>query len=219
MTEAIKEKLGNEWNILFLNAVCGNVNHINVNDPNQRSGYEESRKIGRRLAESALEAKKVAKTITIQHLASKTKTVQSPIREVAKEDLEWAKQQMEQDPEQAAKRRFNERTPARIIQLANMKGSAHPAEIIAMRLGPIAIVGLPAEVFVEVGQDIKTHSLFEPTLTIGLTGGSMKYLPHPRGYDEGGYEATYGSAHYSPETPILWSDTANELLLNLYNIE
>lgn len=70
-------------------------------------------------------------------------------------------------------------------------------------------------VFVEVARDIRRHSLLEPTLVIGLTGGSMGYLPHPRGYDEGGYEATFASARYDPRTSLLWSDAATLLLNHL----
>ena len=94
-------------------------------------------------------------------------------------------------------------------------GAPRPAEFIVLRLGPVGIVGLPAEVFVEVGRDIKAHSVLDPTLVIGLTGGAMGYLPHPRGYQEGGYEATYASARYDPQTPILWSDTAARLVREL----
>ncbi len=217
MTEAIQEKLGEDWNALFLNACSGNVNHIDVNNPDQRSSYEESRKIGRTLAQTALKAFQNTKPVTIGTIGALCETVQCPIRKVKTEDYEWAKEQMKADPEEAKKRKFNERTPIRIIRLAETKEPSHPAEIMAVHLGPIAIVGLPAEVFVEIGEDIKTHSLFDTTLTIGLTGGSMGYLPHPRGYDEGGYEATYGSARYAPETGILWSDAANRLLLELHS--
>jgi hypothetical protein len=61
----------------------------------------------------------------------------------------------------------------------------------------------------------------DSTWVIGLTGGSMGYVPHPRGYQEGGYEATYSSAPLSPETPILWCDVAVKMLndLKLSNAE
>jgi hypothetical protein len=43
----------------------------------------------------------------------------------------------------------------------------------------------------------------------------MGYVPHPRGYQEGGYEATYSSAYLAPETPILWCDAAIKMLKDL----
>ncbi|MBD3268046.1 hypothetical protein GF373_15375 [bacterium] len=119
---------------------------------------------------------------------------------------------MDNDAKQASKRRFNEYTPSRILALAEKQGKAEPAEIIALRLGEVGIAGLPAEVFVEIGRDIQTHSLLSPTLAIGLTGGSMGYMPHRRGYHESGYESTYGSARYAEETPLKWAMEASRLL-------
>lgn len=215
LTVAIQEKLGADWNVVYLNATCGNVNHINVQDPNQRSDYEGSREIGRKLAEAALAAHESAKPITIDRLAARTETVPSPARGIPAEVYQWAKLRMQTDPEEAAKRRFNERSASRIVELAEMERAPAPAEIMVIGLGPVAITGLPAEVFVEVARDIKVHSQFNATMVIGLTGGSMGYVPHPRGYQEGGYEATYSSARYSPDTPELWRDAALRMLLAL----
>ncbi len=212
LTQAVKESLGEEWNVIYLNACCGNVNHINVNDPGQRSGYEESRRIGRTLAQVALAAYKNARPIAIDRLASRTAIVDSPARPVPQELFQWAQQQMKENEEQATKRQFNEETPAKIVERAEAQNNPIPAEIIAMRIGPVGIVGLPVEAFQEVGADIKTHSLLDPTLVIGITGGYMGYLPHPRGYDEGGYEATFGSARFAQETSVLWSDAVAQLI-------
>lgn len=212
LTQAVKESLGEEWNVIYLNACCGNVNHINVNNPAQRSGYEESQRIGRTLAQVALAAHKNARPIAIDRLASRTAIVDSPARPVPQDLLDWARQQMRENAVQASTRQFNEETPAKIVERAEAQNTPIPAEIIAMRIGPVGIVGLPVEAFQEVGADIKARSLLDPTLTIGITGGYMGYLPHPRGYDEGGYEATFGSARFERETSELWSDTAARLI-------
>ncbi|MBN2328309.1 MAG: hypothetical protein JXR73_14270 [Candidatus Omnitrophica bacterium] len=212
LTQAVKQSLGDEWNVIYLNACCGNVNHINVNDPGQRSGYDESRRIGQALAQAVLAARKTAKPIQIDSLDAQTEIVSSPIRAVPPDMLEWAQQQMKDNPDEANKRKFNEQTPFKILELAEKEGTSLPAEIIAFRIGPLAVVGLPAEVFKEVAGDIKRHSLLDPTLVIGVTGGYMGYLPHPRGYDEGGYEATFGSARFAPQTSILWADAAVRLI-------
>ncbi|MGC9326978.1 MAG: hypothetical protein ACP5I1_05050, partial [Candidatus Hinthialibacter sp.] len=217
LTQAVKQSLGDEWNVIYLNACCGNVNHINVNNPSQRSGYDESRRIGQAIAQAALAARKTAKTIQIDALKAQTEIVSSPIRTVPPDMLEWAQKQMQENPDEANKRKFNQETPFKILELAQKEGTTLPAEIIAFRIGPLAIVGLPAEVFKEVADDIKCHSQLDPTLVIGITGGYMGYLPHPRGYDEGGYEATLGSARFAPHTSMLWADAAIRLILSEVN--
>ena len=215
LTETIRQELGPDWNVIYLNACCGNINHINVNDRDQRSSYQESRKIGRTLGRAALLAHNSSAEIKVDRIDSSTKQIQCPIRKVPQQVYEWARNEMQKDKEKASKRNFNELTPRGIIRLAETEEQSRTAEIIALRIGPVGIVGMPAECFVELSKDIQTHSLMDSTWVIGLTGGSMGYVPHPRGYQEGGYEATYSSAPLSPETPVVWCDAAIKMLNNL----
>lgn len=215
LTQGVKEQLGPEWNVLYLNACCGNVNHIDVNNPTQRSSYEESRRIGRVLADATVQAYRAATPLAVDSIAIAKETVMCPVRSVPSDWVEWAKSETVKDATAAAVRRFNEETPEKILELEARKGESDPADITALRLGSLGIVGLPAEVFVEVARDVQTHSLPAPTLVIGLTGGSMGYLPHHRGYQEGGYEATFGSARYADSTPEHWAATAARLLNGL----
>jgi hypothetical protein len=215
LTETIRQELGADWNVVYLNACSGNINHINVNDKSQRSSYEESRKIGKVLAKAALRAYKRSAEINIDRLDSRVKQIHCAIRKVPRELYEWAKVEMRKDSNKASKRNFNEFTPKGIIRLAEIKEQSRVAEIIVLSIGPVGIVGLPAECFVELSRDIQTHSLMDSTWVIGLTGGSMGYVPHPRGYQESGYEATYSSAPLSPETPMLWCDAAISMLNGL----
>ena len=215
LTEAMKQELGSDWNVVYLNACSGNINHINVNDKNQRSSNQESRKIGRTLAKAALQAHKTSAEVKIDRINSRVQHIQCPIRKVPKDVYEWAKAEMQKDSDKASKRNFNELTPRGVIRLVEIQERSRPSEIIVLSIGPVGIVGLPAECFVELSQDIQTHSLMDSTWVIGLTGGSMGYVPHPRGYREGGYEATYSSAPLSPETPDLWCDAAINMLNDL----
>jgi hypothetical protein len=215
LTETIRQELGADWNVVYLNACSGNINHINVNDKSQRSSYEESRKIGKVLAKAALRAYKRSAEVKIDRLDSRVKQIRCPIRKVPRELYEWAKVEMREDSDKASKRNFNEFTPRGIIRLAETKEQSRIAEVIVLSIGPVGIVGLPAECFVELSRDIQTHSLMDSTWVIGLTGGSMGYVPHSRGYREGGYEATYSSAPLSPETPMLWCDAAISMLNEL----
>src|SRR5262249_47863789 len=40
LTDVLRHALGAEWKVLFLNACCGNINHVNVKDLKQKSGPE-----------------------------------------------------------------------------------------------------------------------------------------------------------------------------------
>lgn len=213
LTEAVREQLGREWNVLYLNAACGNINHIDVRNAAQKSGYEESRRIGRRIAAAVLEARRRAEPIRLAPLDARSRVVSTPLRQVPPEIAERAEREVREGFD--ARRNFNELFSPAAYVLSRTRDRAHPAEILTLRLGTLALVGLPAETFVEIARDIRSDSPLRPTLVIGLTGGAMGYMPHKEGFAQGGYEAGYRSARYSPETPGLWIAAARRLLLRL----
>ena len=63
------------------------------------------------------------------------------------------------------------------------------AEVQAMRVGPIAWVGLCGEPFVETGLALKQSGA---TFVVGYANGHLGYLPIRRAYGEGGYEVDAG---------------------------
>ena len=61
--------------------------------------------------------------------------------------------------------------------------------MLGLKLGPVALVGIPGEPFTEVGVKIKEAEGFELIMPCGLTNGYEGYFPVKAAYDEGGYEA------------------------------
>ncbi len=63
------------------------------------------------------------------------------------------------------------------------------AEIQVVAIGDqLAIVGLPGEIFTELGMCIKRNSPFPHTIVAELTNGEIGYIPDRKGYVEGNYE-------------------------------
>ncbi|MGQ9554734.1 MAG: hypothetical protein ACUVWR_11535, partial [Anaerolineae bacterium] len=60
--------------------------------------------------------------------------------------------------------------------------------IMAMRVGDLGIVGLPGEVFVEYGLQIKAQSPFKDTMCIELANDYIGYCPTDKALAEGSYE-------------------------------
>jgi len=57
-------------------------------------------------------------------------------------------------------------------------------------VGDLALVGLPGEIFVELGLAIKERSPFRLPILCELCNDSIGYVPTAKAYTEGGYEAT-----------------------------
>jgi len=63
----------------------------------------------------------------------------------------------------------------------------------ALRIGDLALVGLPGEFFVEYGLHIKRLSPCARTMTVELANDWIGYVPTDRGLDEGAYESWLAS--------------------------
>jgi len=80
----------------------------------------------------------------------------------------------------------------RILALADgWTGETHTTEVQALAIGDdLAIVGLPGEIFADLGLDLRARSPFPYTLVLGLANEAIGYVPSRHAYAEGGYEPT-----------------------------
>ncbi len=66
-------------------------------------------------------------------------------------------------------------------------------EIQVLRLGDAYILGLPGEVLVEVGLEIKRRTNVQKLFIVTLANDAIGYVCHSRAYEEGGYEPQSGT--------------------------
>jgi hypothetical protein len=66
-------------------------------------------------------------------------------------------------------------------------------EIQVLRLGDIYLLGLPGEILVEVGLEIKKRAGVEKLFVISLSNDTIGYVCHSQAYEEGGYESVSGT--------------------------
>jgi neutral ceramidase len=96
------------------------------------------------------------------------------------------------------------------------------APLQVIRIGDIAIVGIPGEAFNEIGSRIKMASPAPFTLCCGYTNGALGYLPTTEEYPFGGYEVGINHRHYGNPSPIaigcdvIVQETALEVLGRLF---
>ena len=70
-------------------------------------------------------------------------------------------------------------------------------ELHCIRIGPIALLSVAGEPFMEIAQRIVAESPFEHTLVCGYTNGGLGYIPTREAYSEGGYEIE--ATFFSPD--------------------
>jgi len=65
---------------------------------------------------------------------------------------------------------------------------AYPLLVHGLRLGPVALVGVPVELFSEIGVAVRDASPFQTTLVSAYWNGYRNYLPTDAERERGGYE-------------------------------
>jgi hypothetical protein len=83
----------------------------------------------------------------------------------------------------------------------------------ALRLGPVALVGMPVELFTEIGTGIREASPFGTTLVSGYWNGYRNYLPTDAERERGGYEIDISP--FRPGADALVSAAAGRVLAAL----
>ena len=101
-------------------------------------------------------------------------------------------------------------------ELASQQGQERETWVQAMRIGDVAIVGVPAEYFTQLGLDIKNRSPFRHTYIAELANDWIGYLPNLEGHKLGGYQVWTGFHSYAePGTGERIADEAVALLKKL----
>ncbi|MCF6310845.1 MAG: neutral/alkaline non-lysosomal ceramidase N-terminal domain-containing protein [Verrucomicrobiales bacterium] len=142
-------------------------------------------KVGKGLAEAA-----VAVIKTIKHLDRLPITVQEnelslKVRRPDKKRLAWAQAVKDGTAKKPAPHWQN--VYVRNTLWLNDYPEKVPVRLQAIRLGDLAIMALPCEVYAETGLAIKARSPFANTFVVELANGYRGYLPTPNQHRLGGY--------------------------------
>ncbi len=187
MSEILKKVLGDDLMVFFGFGTCGNVNHINVKEPENTEGYERAQRIGHALAAAVIREIPTLEVQNIDKLSSESETVYLKIPEYSKKQIKEA--------EINAKKESNEiastpeiREAMKILRIHNMNNQPIEAEILTFGIGDASIVALPGEIFVELGLAIKERSPFKNTLVLTLANNSIGYIPNKEAFKYGAYE-------------------------------
>lgn len=102
-------------------------------------------------------------------------------------------------------------------ELTPQKGQERKTWVQAIRIGDTAVVGVPAEFFTVLGQDIKRRSPFRHTYVFELANDYIGYVPDRKGHELGGYQTWTGLHSFVPPgTGEMIVDEAVTLLKTLH---
>jgi len=173
---------------VFLNGAAGNINparypyeeRANIyipqtleNYPVFWGGFHDAGRVGRSVAGAAIEAAERATPLDVSHVAGAVETVELPLKRG--DELE----------------RFLDFMAFRDAYREAFAGRETLAtEVQRLELGPLRIVALPGEPFVELGLELKERGA---SVVVGFANDDVRYVMTPDAYVEGQYE-TVGTA-------------------------
>lgn len=182
--QTLRETLGEDFVLLFGTGACGDINHIDVTSKERLRTDTIGRTLGRTVATSLSQSTILAKP----RLAVARTVVEVPIQQFTPAEIEQAGKDM--DKIGTGDLSFLDQVRAfKIMDVQARGGSTVPLEVQVLRLSDeVAVVGLPGEVFVDIGLAIKKASPFPTTLVIELCQDNPAYIPTRRAFAEGSYE-------------------------------
>jgi neutral ceramidase len=228
IAESVRRVKGEEYIPLFLNGPSGNVTQVDyrVGFPDT---YQECQRIGYILGITALEAMKNSEPVSGDIIAASREMVPVKRITISEKQLEWARDVMNKVEKEGMPPLQANGIPDAVyaeqwIEMYKTRNVIDSIEIMVIRIGEIAFVGLPGEFFCEFGMDIKQKSPFKNTIVMGLANDSREYFPTLISFTQGpegftpmitGYETTPGSTLYEPGSGEKLAESAVKQLIEL----
>lgn len=204
MRLALQKEYGEDVTVLFLNGCCANVNHYDYKYGSDRVGHCRegafpSVEIGEGLAETI---KNITPALTTaageHHIQGKSQMHVTARRSATRDQREWAKGFIEAN---APIENDGQLRSALLAKLYATDPAALPKtvdlEIHVLQIGPWTIVGIPGEVYSNIGLKIKANSPFANTIVVELANGTHGYMSPDAVQESGCYEGIYSNVAYT----------------------
>ena len=192
LREALKKEYGEDVTVLYFNGAEGDVNFVDYKYKTHTSyvgnGLNTAKIIGEALAKSVIKLNRTIKTEeTSPIIQSISKTYDAIQRKPSAEDLAWGEEAMRNGVGGLDKCFAVEYT----TEDYSVLGDTFEIEVHTIRIGEWAMVGLPSEIYSEIGRDIKKDSPFEMTSVISLANGTHGYIAPDYVLDTSAYPARF----------------------------
>lgn len=204
---------------LFLQGACGNINAVRM-----EPCYEPARSLGVRLGCEVVGIWETLKPEVTTGLDVMQQTIDLPRTRYGSQEeattlvaaLEREIEQLEMDGAFEGRVAWAQKRLARAreaVESWTTGTQAEPvkAELQAWRIGDLALITTPGEIFNEIGVQVKTRSPFAHTFFVGYANDSIGYVPVPEAYTEGGYEVVHAS-QVAPEAAGILTGACLHLL-------
>lgn len=185
---------------ILSNGTSGNINNVDyaaaVAAPRKPAG-EQIRVVASAVADATQRAWEKLQWSSTVPLVSAERDLTFGVRKASAAELERARRLVDTTPRDKDGQ-FGDRKAlyAREALLLADYPDRVPVKLQAHRVGGLTIAGIPCEVFVEIGLELKATKPLQDHFTISLANGYNGYLPTPEHHTLGGYETWRARSSY-----------------------
>ena len=193
---------------VFFNGAEGDINHVNVHPTggflngtfmdfdDVSRGYDHARYMGRVITGGVLQAFDKVQYIDVDSIKCANKIMNVPSNKPSAEELPEAHRindlhvsgRDSELPYSGMMLTTVVAEAARMVRLENAP-DAFDMTLSGIKIGDVAIVGIPGEPFLGIGKGIKEAGGYGMIVPLACSNGYEGYFPMRDSYDEGGYEA------------------------------
>ena len=230
--EKVEQAIGSDGFAMFVNGTQGN---ISMGHSSELSAigvitlgrtFENAAKLGYMLADATLEALSDIQTKENSEINVTNSLVNFPLKDLP--NIEEAAHNFRKAEENLAQVSQSDATEALMKAKSHLlyasitnfyaRETAHldghlPVELQAARIGDAVFLAVPAEVFVEIGLELKRRTAHK-TYIVGIANGYIAYFPTETAYADGGYEVV--SSKIAPESETIFYQEALRLEERLF---
>lgn len=180
---------------ILSNGTSGDVNNINFREPApKRMPGEQARLVAEAVADAANKAADGATYNRFVILRGAEKELELGVRKPTAAELKRAQGIL--DGVKGRELRGADEVYARETVLIAKYPDTVKLKVQVLKVGDLAVVAIPCEVFTDIGLAVKRRSPFKAAFVVSLANGYNGYLPTPAHHALGGYETWRARSSY-----------------------
>ena len=210
--QAVQTELKTSLPVMILDDASGNINHFDIHQKINQTGYHEAVRIGRGYARIVLDALADLQPVAADKLVINNTMVTIPHRKLSEAEVAAARNILDTVPDIKKDGDFESqdlanKVPAalryfaqRALDCHSKSIPSHECRLTSIEIGDaLAFVSLPGEPFNGIAQAIRQASKFPYTFIAELAQSPSGYVPMKECFARGGYEVQPGINTVAPE--------------------
>lgn len=187
---------GRDMTTIFTIGAAGDINHWDVHRPGPQRGFGTAKRLGDVLGADVLKGYTHLSPVDSTRIRAASSTLKLAFQNITRDDVQKAERILSVPPTPNVDFTLDRVWATKVKQIHDSKEPNISAEVQVVTLGSLAFVGVPGELFVQLGTQIIKESPFPHTFILELANQDIGYIPTRKAFEQGGYEPT--SAIFAP---------------------